>query len=521
MKPERVLALILVAVCAPLYISHTITVMRPNDPTGYVYAGMRIRAGAQPTYRDDNDALVGPYFSLNAFKVRIGQDESVSYLNYSPGLPLLLAAGLLSVPVPTLIYYVVPCMGVIGVAATFALGNVLVNARVGLLSAILVAFSPIYLKFGTETWSDVPAMTFVLLGSTAMIISIRRHRLGWGLMAGCLLGYAFLIRYPNVVVLLPLGLYVCLEHRLESAKSKGVQGLLLGLGLAMLAVLLFNRVYYGGFLTTGYTAKHGWAPWAAFSLEYLLGDTPKGAGTALLATGETLLSAFAYSWPLMVVGLLLMPRRTGAFLAGICIAFIAPYSVYRSPARGINSRLLMTVFPAVAIMIAYGVERTISLVSAPRGKHFALALGLALTLVLSLPPLPSALAGLRKRNEWAARRVQWTVEFTACTDPNSVFVSSEYDDWVRVYGHRSALNPTRVAVPDASGEGYDERRFEPALIAAVDTLLSNEIPVYYIDDRVPEHMSFMHTYEVLSRHYELSIYRDRNPTVYEIKSKQL
>ena len=107
------------------------------------------------------------------------------------------------------------------------------------------------------------------------------------------------------------------------------------------------------------------------------------------------------------------------------------------------------------------------------------------------------------------------------TGANAVFICSQYDDLVRIYGNRSALNPTRVAVPDSSGEGYDETQFEPALIAAVDALLSNEIPVYFIDDRVPEHMRFMHVHEALCRHYELIIYRDKNPTIYQINRDRL
>lgn len=518
MKPERVLALVLVCVSSVLYVTHTITLMRPNDPTGYLYGGLRIAGGGLPSHSDQNNTLAGPYFSLNAFKVQSGEDKCALYLQHPPGLPLLIAAASLLMPLPMATFYVVPCLAIAGVAGTFTLGTLLFNERIGLLAAALLAFSPIYLRFGTETWSDIPAMTFVLLSLITMITSVEHRSLRWGLLSGSLMGYAILIRYPSMGALLPLALFVYLEYDCGFLVSKGGRGFLAALALIVVIMLLFNRVYYGAFLLTSHYPRGG-LPWRPYSIRYLIGASPMG-GNGLAGSIHTLGAAFPYSWPLIVPGWVLMKRRTGVLLAGMCIVFVVFYSTHIKPPIGVNSRLLITVFPPCAMMIGVSLHRISQRFLRSNLSILRLGLPLGLLLLLVLPPLPSALAALRERNMSTTRKVDWVVQVSESTPPNAVFISSEHDDWLRIYGDRSALNPTRVAVPAAGGEGYDEAQFEPALVTAGERLLSSEIPVYYIDDCVPEHMTFMGTYEVMSRHYELSVHKDADPTVYEVKSKR-
>jgi hypothetical protein len=64
---------------------------------------------------------------------------------------------------PSAVYLVVPLFGGLAVWLTYMLGVRLADARAGLLAAILVAFSPIFLFQSFEPMSDVPATAWWLL----------------------------------------------------------------------------------------------------------------------------------------------------------------------------------------------------------------------------------------------------------------------------------------------------------------------------------------------------------------------
>jgi hypothetical protein len=511
---ERLAGLVLVGVCFLLYTVHSITVMRPNDPVGYVYGGVRIAETGLPGYYDENNTQVGPYFSLNAFKVRISDTDPLFYLNYSPGLPLLVALAHILAPVAA--FYVVPWISVVGVAATFSLGAVLYNQRVGLLGAILLALSPVYLRFATESWSDIPAMAFMAWGLALLVHSLQVGKTKWGLLSGFLMGYAFLVRYPTTLVLIPVAVYLFLEHRIDLLRNRVARVFVLALGLVILLILLFNESYYGGFFSTGYSSQHRPVAWPLFDVDYLLGESPMG-GKNLLAILETLLAGFAFSWPLIVVGSLLVRGSRTALLAGTVATFVVFYGLYLWPPRDFCGRFLIVVFPMLCVMAGHGLDWAVLRLTGTRGRRFSLLVGLVVALALTVPGSTDALHQLRARNAGSASRVHLVQELADRTEQDSVFICSWHCDLLIVYGHRSAMNLSWVAARQSP-------QFDEYLTAAVDALLSRETPVYYVDDSLPSYFGDLHPREILADKYELSLWQDQNsliPRVYAVESKQV
>jgi 4-amino-4-deoxy-L-arabinose transferase-like glycosyltransferase len=308
MRTEKVAFIVLILLSSVVYISSTIPVTRWNDPAGYMYAGLRIAEVGQPTYYDENNVLVGPYFTLHAFKVRPDPNSPDFYPNYSVGLPILIALAHTLLPIPKVELYLAPVMGIIGLVALFALGQKLFGGWVGLLAAALQAFNYVYWSQATENFSDVPATAFLLVGMLFSIRAIERNLLFFGLLGGATLGYACLIRYPSVLAIVPLGLYLLIATRGQKNKPhRGIAGLLTSFAFFSLAILTYNAAIFGGPFTTGYNPKHGWVPWPAFSWGYFLGRSPIQSG-GYRAVLSTLWENFHLGLLLAPLGLLVMPR---------------------------------------------------------------------------------------------------------------------------------------------------------------------------------------------------------------------
>jgi len=512
MTLERLAGFALVGVCFFVYTVHSITVMRPNDPVGYVYGGVRIAETGLPSYYDPNNTSIGPYFSLNAFRVRIADTDPLFNLNYSPGLPLLVALGHVLAPVAA--FYVVPWLSVVGVAATFSLGTTLFNQRVGLLGATLLALNPVYLRFATEPWSDIPAMAFMVWGLVLLVHSFRSGKSWWGLLSGFLLGYAFLVRYPSALILVPVTVFLFWEHRLKLLRMSVARAFVLALALVILLILLFNEYYYGGFLSTGYSSQHHPVAWPLFDASYVLGESPMG-GKNLQAILETLSAGFAFSWPLIVLGLLLVRGSTLALLAGTTATFLVFYGLYLWPPRDFGGRFLIAVFPMLCTVAGHGLDWAILRLKGTKGARWALLAGLVIALALTVPGSTDALDQLRARNAGAARRVDLVQQLAESTEEEAVFICAWHCDLLIVYGHRSAMNLLSVA----AAAGYLSPKFEEYLALAVDELLSRQSPVYYVDDSLPLFLSDVRPKEILSARYQLAPWRDQDsmlPSIYRV-----
>ena len=172
---------VLILVSTLAYASYIHPVVRQSDPATYYYAGFRIAEVGRPIYCDENNGVAGSYFTLLGFKVRVHDEATCFYPNLSIGLPLLIAATRRVVAVPDAVFYLTPVLGVVGLVALFALGRSLFGSTTGLL-----AFNPVYWSMATEMWSDVPAMSLIVLGTFLAVRMIHQDSVVQGLLAAVL-----------------------------------------------------------------------------------------------------------------------------------------------------------------------------------------------------------------------------------------------------------------------------------------------------------------------------------------------
>jgi 4-amino-4-deoxy-L-arabinose transferase-like glycosyltransferase len=501
------------------YISQVHLAVRQSDPATYFYAGQRIAETGSASFCDGNNSIAGPYFTVLGFKVRRGGDVRCFYPNLSIGFPLLIASTWLLGQGPEIVPYLAPGMGLVGLVAVFVLGRALFDRPTGLLAAGLLAFNAVYWSMATEMWSDVPAMTCITLGIFVAVQMIERNRALLGFISGAVLGYACLIRYHSMLALLPLGLYFWSITRGRSRPGRALAGFGWGFGIFVLVILIYHKWNHGGFLRTGYGAQQGEVPWPRFSVSYLFGESPIGQG-GYRAIWSTLVENFHVLGLLVaVVTMIVAPRSHALLVGGLVLVFCVFYAFYAWPATGLNARFLLPVFPMMFLAVAFGVVRCVRWLSGQREVAVLGVLPLVL-LAWHWPSLEATLTQLENRNRYVETQVTTVTEFTQGKEPNAVFLSREYHDWIILYGRRSALLYSMLAEADSVSQRYQLFDYESKLVGVVSKLIEHDTPVYVVVE--PKRRSFIQgpidPYPILSKHFDLIPSQgDTDPAIYRVR----
>lgn len=501
-----------------VYVGYTQKVVDGWDPLAYLYASERIVHGQGPTLCHPFNEEIGPYFTMAGFNVRVQEGPCLS-LNYPPGFPLLLAAAHALTGLPDAALYVPALLGALGLVVTCALGTVLFDRWVGLGAAVIVALLPTYLGASTSPWSDLAGTVFLTAAITLFLwgerLNAKRKR--WpalvAVLAAVLATYSLLARYSNVVVLFPLVLYVLLsqKRRAFTSTSHWLFAALMALGLV--GVLWFNRAYYGGHLTTGYSPRHGWYTWPAFSLQYALGSSPVG-GESLRAGFQTLVENLGLLLLPACIGLLTMPRYKRLLIAGLVLAVTLFYGLYAFAPEGINARFLLPAFPALAIAASFGLRYGVLRWGWAewRGRLWVLAGGALFMIAVGLP-LADRLSDLQVRNSRAIRHVQATRSLVENSESDAVFLAYGLNDAIYYYGERTSLFYRRLPPLDPVTGAFRWDRLEPLLVDVVTRLLERDVPVYYVQDSDPP---FANSLALLRRHFILNAWGS-SPPVFRVQ----
>lgn len=487
------MALVLAVAVAFIFSRLAETQPAISDSIGYLYAAQRLATGQGPSYEDPHNDIAGPYFVPYAFQVSRPGD-SRHYLGYPPGFPLLLAAGELVGAIHT----VVPVLAGLAVLATFALGRALAgNDLTGLLAAVVLVAAPAFWRFGTAAWSEVPATLAVAAGVVFYLHSRRPGRRGLilSLLAAAVLTFGHFIRYTNVAFLGALAIYELYTARRMLLAERWRWPFWIAAAAGVLAIPLFNHFYYGGALVTSYSPAHGWYPYPPFSLAYALGPSFV-SGYSLRESAQTLWQNFSVALLMAPPGWWLLPAG-GRVLAGTALLCgLLPYAIYAFAPTGINSRFLLPIFPFLAVTIGQLLALILGRLVHPAAR---VVVGLALAIGLLF-----LMAGYREtlleRNDASRAAVAQAGSLAAATEPDAVIMSYAYNDQLAIYHGRSVLNYRRIPSSDKERGAYRMEMLEPCLVGAVDRLLAQSIPVYYIEDQQP---SYWDSLAILQRHFAL------------------
>jgi hypothetical protein len=237
------LASVAVALSVVLAIRYGTFVAGGSDSYGYVSQAARWKSG-HLIVREPLAALCESLgASIAPVGYRLAQIQGSSVPVYAPGLPMVMALASI-VGGTEAVYLVVPLFGAVAVWLTYLLGARVSGRRVGLVAAIALACSPIFVFQTLQPMSDVPVTTWWL---AAWVLLLADGALAPA-MAGLAASAAILTR-PNLVPLAAVLAGVAACRRPRVARGAWFAA---GVVPGCLAVAAINWHLYGSPLTSGY-----------------------------------------------------------------------------------------------------------------------------------------------------------------------------------------------------------------------------------------------------------------------------
>ena len=247
--------------------------------------------------------------------------------------PFVLAGG------PRAAFYVLPLFGAVLVAATSVVGSRF-GARVGLLSSLLVAASPIVLYQVIQPMSDVPAAALWML-AVALATSAKPRS---SVLSGLVTSAAILMR-PNLVPLgIAIGLFLLLRperswpQRLRSAATYAMAS-----APGCIVVALTQNAFYGSPFASGYGSLA-----ALFSLSYVTANLGRYLGW--LWSTHTAAIALALLAPWLLPGGL---TALALVMFLVNLALYVPYVVFDDWSY---LRFLLPTIPLLLILVVAVVD---------------------------------------------------------------------------------------------------------------------------------------------------------------------
>ena len=276
------------------------------------------------------------------------------YCTHPPGFGVVLAMPyiLLGYGAAT---WVNPLLASMSLIAVFLLCRRLTGPYWALLAAALAALSPFANEHALFGDSHV-AVQFLLLCVLLCLAQMTRKgtSIVWGMAAGLLAGAIPTLRYPELLYLPALGLFVVLMARRGLVAVRSALAFAIGIVLPLVALLARNQIAYGAFWKTGYVAT---GEQAAFSAAALVQHAPDYLWK-LLTEGAWLM------FPLGIAGIVAMlidreTRHEGLLLTGLIAPVTLLYMAYYWGADPQSMRFLIPTFPLYTIAGVWMLTRLI------------------------------------------------------------------------------------------------------------------------------------------------------------------
>ena len=268
---------------------------------------------------------------------------------YTGGYPLILEFFYRLIGTDFRPFLVSAILGMTSVFYVLWLARGLVGRTAGVIAALLLAFSPVFITYSSLVMSDVPTLC-VTLFAVAMLITAASDeapqspswmRMSVWLMFGLFAGFSMIIRPTNATLLAGLALCVVmvpLERRDLPNLLKVALAIAIGFAIPVAWQLHQNAINLGSAFASGYA---WWVPEVygaggkTFSIAYLFGPTmPRNPHGNVIVYGMTLLG---------LDGMLGDPGDSRYFLypfAAAVFAIVGFIAIFRAPGRTSARRLM-------------------------------------------------------------------------------------------------------------------------------------------------------------------------------------
>lgn len=361
---------------------------------------------------------------------------------YPAGLPILMAIAI-RIGGPSAAYLVVPLSAGLAVWLTYLLASRIADGRAGLIAAILVAFTPIFLFQSFEPMSDVPATAWWLL---AWVLALSPGRAA-AFAAGLSVSAALLTR-PSLV---PLAIVLVAGVAIIDKRRERVVLLVAGMIPGCLAVSALNTYWYGGPLHSGYGPLDRFYAW-----DHVVPNLRRQWGWMIELDASVILLAAAAPW-------VVRAKTTAVAMLAFFFTLIACYAFYLVYDHWPFFRFLLPGLPLMIALAAAVIVRALSRLPLPLR-------GVAVFLLCTLAPIAGVLTADRHTAfdiQRAEHRYVSVGEYVGAALPaNAVVLTVIQSGSVRWYGRRPTLRwdliePERLAPTLA---GLRAAGYEPYLL---------------------------------------------------------
>ena len=384
------------------------------DASGYLSEAAQWAAG-RLYYQEPLAGIVGAFdaWLTTPLGWRPGPFPGWQSPTYPPGLPLLMALPY-AFGGTAAAAFVVTLASALAVWATGTIATRLAGGAAGIIAAVAIATSPIFLYQSVQPMSDVPVSAAWML-MWVLLVQRGDKPLGLSFIAGIACAIAVLIR-PNLAPLAAVPLFAIGWNR------RRLIGFSIPVALAGAGLMWLQWQWYGSPLRSGYGA--------ADEL-FTLANTAGNAGryfSWLVATSPLLLVA-----PIGVV--MLRRERFTQALATFAGLVVVAYLVYAVFDVWSYLRFLLPMMTVAAVFT--GVAFAAALRRAPAWSRVAAVL----IVVLGLAAFGVSQARARETFRLADRQrhVSQTAEFLATLPTHTVVVAGEQSGSLRYYTGLSVL----------------------------------------------------------------------------------
>ncbi|MFO0891431.1 MAG: glycosyltransferase family 39 protein [Isosphaeraceae bacterium] len=358
------------------------------------------------------------------------------YGQYPPGLPALLAI-VFRAAGPTATLWVLPIMGSLSLLALFLICKEWIGTAWGLLAATIMAFNPVANQHALGADSHTAVCFFLLWGLYSLIRWERSGAWSWAAASGLCGGLIPTIRYPEVLFLVGMAVYVVSRRRAVPGTWKALAVLLVSASVPLIALAARNQQAFGAFWRTGYSVS---GEQTAFGLGNFLRNVLPYV-FMLLVRGAALLvpAGLAGIWALRGS----QDRHRAALLAALILPITIVYLFYYWHADSFSMRFLLPTFFLYATAAVWWLKRECE-TNPERGRRRVAWLTL-LMLLWGLPLSIFSLSRQRRDNAMLARIAE-AVERRV--EPGSILIADR-----GIQQHLDFVGDWRLAPADALQEG--------------------------------------------------------------------
>jgi len=233
----------------------------------------------------------------------------------------------------------------------FLLGKFLFSARIGILSALLMAVSPASILASQRIWADEVLTFFILATMLFWYLAVYRNSLFFSILTGCSYGLSFLTKDSSLLLFLPL--IACLYISPEDNVRTKIPKIDLKLVLFIIITVLITLPWY---LTV---IKHYGTP---FYNPHEAGISSRVQWFAFIKQRPwyTYLFGIPFQVPIYVIGYIgiliamfkLTKDRKGLFLAVWFLSYliILTITTKMNEMLGPDHRYMLPAYPALAIL---------------------------------------------------------------------------------------------------------------------------------------------------------------------------